>query len=64
MKPFHLVSHAVRAKEIVGVLARHGFADLLDQFDLPIGLRQRLVSNPSPERTQWERGRHSAIPQD
>ncbi len=57
MKPFNFVSHAVRAKEIVGVLARHGFADLLDQFDLPAGLRQRLVSNPSSERTQWERVR-------
>jgi ubiquinone biosynthesis protein len=57
VKPFNLVSHAVRAKEIVGVLARHGFADLLDQFDLPIGLRERLVRNPSPERTQWERVR-------
>ena len=55
MKPFTLFSHAVRAKEIVGVLARHGFADLLDQFDLPPGLRQRLVSRPYPGRTAWER---------
>ena len=57
MKPFNFVGHAVRAKEIASVLARHGFADLLDQFDVPAGLRQRLVSNPSPERTQWERVR-------
>ncbi len=57
MKPFNFVSHAVRAKEIVSVLARHGFADLLDQFDLPAGLRRRLVSNPSSERSQWERVR-------
>jgi len=57
VKPFNFVSHAVRAKEIVSVLARHGFADLLDQFDLPAGLRRRLVSNPSSERSQWERVR-------
>lgn len=57
MKPFELFSHAVRAKEIVGVLARHGFADLLDQFDLPAGLRHRLVSDQVSHRTTWERVR-------
>ena len=55
MKPFDLFSHAVRAKEIVGVLARHGFSDLLDQFDLPAGLRQRLVSREHPGSNAWER---------
>ena len=55
MKPFDLFSHAVRAKEILGVLARHGFSDLLDQFELPPGLRLRLVSRAHPGRNTWER---------
>ncbi len=55
MKPFDLFKNAVRAKEIFGVLARHGFADLLDQLDLPAGIRQRLVAHPHPNRTTWER---------
>ena len=55
MKPLNLFSHAVRAKEIFGVLARHGFADLVDLLDLPLGIRQRLVSRPQPQSTAWER---------
>ena len=57
MKPLSLFSHAVRAKEIFSVLARHGFADLLDQLDLPAGIRGRLVSRPPPHRSTWERTR-------
>ena len=53
MKPF--LTHAVRAKEIAGVLARHGFADLLDQLDLPPGPWQRLVPQPRVHRSTWER---------
>jgi ubiquinone biosynthesis protein len=55
VKPLNLFNHAVRAKEIFGVLARHGFADLLDQLDLPAGIRQRLVAHPHPNRSTWER---------
>ncbi len=50
MSAFDLFSHAVRAKEIFSVLARHGFSDLLDQFDLPVGIRERLTSSPQTER--------------
>ena len=57
MKPLNLLSHAVRAKEIAGVLARHGFADLVDMIDLPAGIRQRFTSEPHPQRTTWERCR-------
>jgi len=55
VKPLHLFNNAVRAKEIFSVLARHGFADLLDQLDLPAGIRQRLVAHPHPHRSTWER---------
>lgn len=55
MKPFDLFGHAVRAKEIFTVLAKHGFSDLLDQVDLPIGIRDRLVPTPLPERNVWVR---------
>ena len=53
MKPFF--SQAVRAKEIVAVLARHGFADLLEQLDLPDGFWRRLVPQARVHRSQWER---------
>ena len=39
---FDVLHHAVRAKEILAVLARHGFAELIGQLDLPFDLR-RLV---------------------
>jgi len=55
VKPFDLFSHAVRAKEIFTVLARHGFADLLDQIDLPVGIRNRLPSPQPAERNVWVR---------
>jgi ubiquinone biosynthesis protein len=57
VNPLELFSHAVRAKEIISVLARHGFADLLDQLDLPAALRRRLVPHPRPHRSTWERVR-------
>jgi len=55
VKPLNLFNNAVRAKEIFSVLARHGFADLLDHLDVPAGIRQRLVSHPRPQSSEWER---------
>jgi ubiquinone biosynthesis protein len=55
-----LLSHAARAKEILTVLARHGFANLLAQIDLPAGLRGRFTSAPGPPRTLAERLRLAA----
>jgi ubiquinone biosynthesis protein len=55
VKPFDLFSHAVRAKEVFAVLARHGFADLLDQIDLPMGIRNRLAPSKPAERNVWVR---------
>jgi ubiquinone biosynthesis protein len=57
VKPFTLVSHAVRAKEIISVVARHGFVDLINQIDLPAGLRLRFIDKTQSERTTWERVR-------
>jgi ubiquinone biosynthesis protein len=55
VKPRFFFSHAVRAKEIITVLARFGFADLLDHFDLPAGIRRRLTPKSLPGRTTYER---------
>jgi ubiquinone biosynthesis protein len=57
VKPFF--SQAVRAKEIAAVLARHGFADLLDQLDLPDGVWRRLAPQMGVHRSTWERIRLS-----
>ena len=32
LKPFDLLANAVRAKEIVLVLVRHGFAEIIEQI--------------------------------
>jgi ubiquinone biosynthesis protein len=55
VKGFDLLKHAVRAKEIFSVLARHGFADLLDQIEVPSGFWQRLVPAPAEHRSTGER---------
>jgi ubiquinone biosynthesis protein len=60
VKPFDLLRHAVRAKEILAVLARHGFADLFKQIDLPPGFWDHLLPPPGPVRTTEERARLAA----
>ncbi|HTJ78903.1 MAG TPA: AarF/UbiB family protein [Rariglobus sp.] len=57
MRPFDFLSNAVRAKEIFTVLAKHGFANLLNQIDPQGGWWQRLVPQPKENRTLWERTR-------
>ncbi len=57
---FDLLQHAVRTKEILTVLARHGFADLIAKLDLPAGFWQRLLSSPEPHRSAAERIRLAA----
>ncbi len=49
MRSFNVLHHAVRAKQILAVLARHGFAEMLGQLDLPAGFWQRLLA-PAAER--------------
>ncbi len=60
MKPFDLLGNAVRAKEIFTVLARHGFADLLNQIELPAAIWSRFVPQHAPARTIHERVRLAA----
>jgi ubiquinone biosynthesis protein len=55
VKPLGFLSNAVRAKEIFTVLAKHGFANLLNQIDPQGGWWQRLVPQPTERHTIWER---------
>ncbi|PTY06107.1 ABC transporter [Opitutaceae bacterium EW11] len=57
MKAFNVLPHAVRAKEILAVLVRHGFAEILAQIDLPVGFWQRLLHPPTVQRSTAERVR-------
>lgn len=60
MKPFDFFSNAVRAKEIFTVLARHGFADLLNQIELPSGVWARFVPQATTPHSSYERIRMAA----
>ncbi len=60
MKPFDLLGNAVRAKEIFTVFARHGFADFINQLELPAGLARRFQSTGPLRRSKWERIRLAA----
>jgi len=60
VRPFNALHHAVRAKEILAVLTRHGFADFLSQIDLPAGFWQRLLPRPPDRRSSAERIRLAA----
>ncbi len=55
MTPFALVTHAVRAKEIIAVAARCGFGELLDQLELPAGFWQRFIPRPAHRLPAYER---------
>lgn len=55
MTPFALVTHAVRAKEIIAVAARCGFGELLDQLELPAGFWQRFIPRPAERLPAYER---------
>ncbi len=60
MKPFDLLGNAVRAKEILTVFARHGFAESINQLDLPAPFARRFRSEGTPRRSRWERIRLAA----
>jgi ubiquinone biosynthesis protein len=60
VNPFDFLTNAVRAKEIVAVLVRLGFADLVQHLNPPAGFLQRIVPQPSVRRTTWERIRLAA----
>lgn len=59
MKAFNVLGHAGRAREIIAILAKHGYANLLNQLDLPEAIWQRLP-HPGGELTTPERLRLAA----
>mgnify|MGYP000224034766 FL=1 len=59
MKPFNYLSNAVRAPEIVAILVRWGFEDLLLQLDTPQFLLRNLVRKKVTHLTAYERVRNA-----
>lgn len=59
MKPFNLLANAVRAPEIVAILARWGFEDLLLQLDTPQFLLKNLVREKVAHLSTYERVRNA-----
>jgi len=57
MKPFNYLANAVRAPEIVAILVRWGFEDLLLQLDTPSFLLKNLVRKKVSDLTFYERVR-------
>jgi ubiquinone biosynthesis protein len=55
LKPFDLLANALRAKEIVIVLVRHGFAEIIEQIETPDAWWQRFVPTPKEHRSTFER---------
>lgn len=55
LNPLDLFSNAVRAKEIVTVLVRHGFGDLLEQMGLPKGWIKVLIPLEAQHLNLWQR---------
>ncbi|NBB80409.1 MAG: AarF/ABC1/UbiB kinase family protein [Verrucomicrobia bacterium] len=59
MKPFNYLANAVRAPEIVAILVRWGFEDLLLQLDTPQFLLKNLVRKKVTHLTAYERLRNA-----
>lgn len=59
MKPFNYLANAVRAPEIVAILVRWGFEDLLLKLDTPKFLLQNLVRKKIAHLTPYERVRNA-----
>ena len=60
LKPFDLLANVVRAKEIVVVLVRHGFAGIIQQIETPGAWWQPFVPAPRERRSIYERIRFAA----
>jgi len=59
MKPFNYLTNAVRAPEIVAILVRWGFEDLLLKLDTPQFLLRNLVREKVAHLTAYERVRNA-----
>lgn len=55
MKRFDFLAHGVRAAEIFSILARNGFADLLQQAGAPASMWHSIVPHPAHPKTTYER---------
>jgi ubiquinone biosynthesis protein len=55
LKPLSFLRDAVRAKEILTVLVRYGFGNLLNQLNLPSGWIDRLINKAEHPMSQWDR---------
>jgi ubiquinone biosynthesis protein len=55
VKRFDFLAHGVRAAEIFGILARNGFADLLDQAGAPTSMWRKVVPHTAHPKTTYER---------
>lgn len=59
MRPFDFLGHAVRAEEIFSILARNGFADLLQQAGAPGKSWRGMLPQPAHRMSQNERIRRT-----
>ncbi len=59
MKPFHFLANAVRAPEIIAILVRWGFEDILLQLDTPQFLLKNLVREKVAHLSTYERIRNA-----
>ncbi|MBN2069291.1 MAG: AarF/ABC1/UbiB kinase family protein [Opitutales bacterium] len=55
MKPLSLIRDAVRAKEILTVLVRYGFSNLLEQVNAPTGWISKIVQREQVPFNIWQR---------
>ncbi|HET7537724.1 MAG TPA: AarF/UbiB family protein, partial [Candidatus Didemnitutus sp.] len=60
MTAFNLIAHAGRAKDILSVLARHGFADLFNQAELPGTIWEKILPHPAENLRTEEHIRQAA----
>lgn len=60
MKPLALLRVTPRAREILTILVRYGFNDLLTQLNVPPGLVRVVTPREVATMTTWQRIRHAA----
>lgn len=55
LKSLEFFNNAVRAKEIITLLVKHGFGDLLEGLHLPRGWIERIIPRHDSDATIWQR---------
>ena len=60
MNPFEILTNTLRAKEILTVFARHGFAEVIQELNPPPGFLHRVGPHPKLRLSVWERFRLAA----